>query len=177
MIEFIKEMSEYSSDIAIDIVKSPTKEKAVDFTKKKYGENVEIINFFVKEKSKYASILELGKVCFEKSETIGKMINAKPQARGQPMKTLDGYYYTDTKNTRIGGDIILRLIKEKLRLPNEAKAVFIDRTEEGEYFGEIERESGAVITSNGYYVYYWLEFDEKKGFYLDPCEILKIIEL
>ena len=73
--------------------------------------------------------------------------------------------------------IILECLQKQLKLKPQDKIKIIQTTNEGYTVGKHESASGEAIITGKTYTYFWLEHNNKKGYYLDYIKPIKIIDL
>jgi len=70
--------------------------------------------------------------------------------------------------------LIVECAKKQLKLSQNDKTVIVYSTSENKSMGELEEESGELITFTKRFTYFWLKLDAKKGYYLDNLNPIKI---
>jgi len=72
---------------------------------------------------------------------------------------------------------IIECLQKQLKLKTQEKIKLISLVNEGYTVGKYESASGEAIISEKLYTHFWLEYNEKKGYYLDYVNPMKIIDL
>lgn len=72
---------------------------------------------------------------------------------------------------------IIECLQKQLKLNEKEKIKLTSIINEGSNVGKYESASGEAITSTNIYTYFWLKYNEKKGYYLDYVKPIKIIDL
>ncbi len=88
--------------------------------------------------------------------------------------TIEKYYKTAKENEQ---KKVTEYLQKQLKLTKKDKIYFNDMIGENLPAGNLEETSGEAIISGKIYTYFWLEYNEKKGYYLNRVKPIKIIDL
>jgi hypothetical protein len=161
---------------------SKSSKKGIKYTKDYYGwiskksclitESPEKLYLFVRKK--YGNI----PLSYKNSTPSAiKMLSIQIMAKEidyTKIPTIEEYYKTAKENEQRK---ITECLQKKLKLTKKDKIYFNDMIGENLPAGNLEETSGEAIISGKLYTYFWLEYSEKKGFYLDKLKPIKIIDL
>ena len=136
-------------------------ESLFNFVAKKYGKNVNLAyknDFYIGKSITVSQFLD--EVDFSKTKTVSDFLSWKPK----------------TENEKVMKKSV-ECAKKQLKLKGSENVAFAYLVGHGRSAGELEVHSGWLITSNRIFTRFFLEFDEKKGYYLNRLNPIKIIEL
>jgi len=176
-LEFSKKVGKHF-ETSSQIIKTKNIDLAKDYIAKKYGPGVKIEKNRKKIKDEGFSIEKfIAEPDFKESSTVGEILKTEPRHSSHvyiSARIEQNEYVTKKETIDRNGKKVIELMQKELKLKPKDKIVFIQRIPEGYGVGELHAESGRAITSTGKDVYYWLEFNEEKGHYLDPLDVKKI---
>ncbi len=132
-------------------------EKLYSFVKKKYGN----AQFRFKDSTKIVNKLAV-------VEIMTKDIDYTT------IPPIEEYYKTAKEDEQ---KKVTECLQKQLKLKKEDKIYFNNMIGENKPAGNLEETSGEAIISGKIYTYFWLEYNEKKGYYLHYVKPIKIIDL
>jgi len=98
----------------------------------------------------------------------------KEETDTQNIPTIEDYFKIEKENEK---KKIIECLKKQLKLNEKDKINFVFIVEENKPAGNLEETSGEAIISNKIYTPFWLKYNEKKRYYLDYINPIKIIDL